>query len=767
MRTWVLGLLIALAGCGKGSGVVQLTVDATSPVDNVARLRIRVVNQANMVADVDYPVAPARTVSKAMPAILTLNVPSDQSGAAAVTVTALDGAMRAIAVGSATVTLKPSEVVTATVTLTGGAPQPDMATSLDLRMPDLDQPDLIMPDLATPDLATPDLRMPDLQMPDLQMPDLTPLPDLTPAGDMLMCGNNLSNIGTGDFTIGFVVRLVQGANGRIALVGQRSMCASQDLWEVRANGGVLDIEVLNAGGNPTAISTKKNLLNNAPHDILLTRRNQVLTAMVDGAVEGSMPCAVSFGALPALLTGTSPCVGVDNTVVLGNLGNVSGVCAFGKAPPTVVSLSPTKGPTSGGAALMVNGSNFANGTTVTVAGLPATMVNVVNANQISCVTPANLGRPGKVDVVVKNLDGQLATLAKSYTYYFGTLSFAPHTDYVVDVQPQVIVLAHMNKDQFLDVVTLHRTAGTYAINLGKGDGTFGAASKYSIGGGTGAGLAVADFNNDTVLDLATIWVNGAQGGLSVALGNGDGTLKAAVTTSIPNAIRLAAGDLNGDGKQDLAIGFHTVNFRGVQTMLGAGNGTFASSPTVSTAEDVNAISVVDLSGDGKLDVVAALGTSLLVYTGKGDGSLNAGVSSMFGGTVLPVPAFGDLNGDAKLDVLVATFTNGGVNVLLGAGNGALGPFSLIANASNGSGGTEARDFDGDGVLDLLVSNFGNDTASILVGKGDGTFLGATSFATSARPAYVASGDVNGDGLLDFVTQNETKNDFSVLLNTSK
>src|SRR2546425_837097 len=67
-------------------------------------------------------------------------------------------------------------------------------------------------------------------------------------------------------------------------------------------------------------------------------------------------------------------------------------------PPTVTGVSPTSGPTSGGTAITISGTNFDATATVTVGGAVATGVSFVSATQLSATTPAHVA--GAADVVV-------------------------------------------------------------------------------------------------------------------------------------------------------------------------------------------------------------------------------------------------------------------------------------------------------------------------------------------------------------------------------
>ena len=82
--------------------------------------------------------------------------------------------------------------------------------------------------------------------------------------------------------------------------------------------------------------------------------------------------------------------------------------------PTVSSISPNSGSTSGGTAVTITGTNFLAGATVSIGGAAATGVNVTSSTTINAVTPAHAA--GTVSVTVTNTDGQSGTLANSFTY---------------------------------------------------------------------------------------------------------------------------------------------------------------------------------------------------------------------------------------------------------------------------------------------------------------------------------------------------------------
>lgn len=80
------------------------------------------------------------------------------------------------------------------------------------------------------------------------------------------------------------------------------------------------------------------------------------------------------------------------------------------------SLGPATGPDGGGTAIIIYGTDFVSGATVTIGGRAATGVLVSGSQtEIQCTTPR--GTAGARDIVVTNPDGVSATLAGGFTYF--------------------------------------------------------------------------------------------------------------------------------------------------------------------------------------------------------------------------------------------------------------------------------------------------------------------------------------------------------------
>jgi hypothetical protein len=137
------------------------------------------------------------------------------------------------------------------------------------------------------------------------------------------CLNNLSGIGTGDFTVAF--SFTTSENGIAALVNQRQTCTHGVFWDVRLDSGRLFVET-DDGTNYTAFDTvnPNSIADGQPHDVIVRRVGGVLTAYIDGAVSGSAQSMSSFGTLNPLASATDACTGIGTTVSF--VGTVADVC---------------------------------------------------------------------------------------------------------------------------------------------------------------------------------------------------------------------------------------------------------------------------------------------------------------------------------------------------------------------------------------------------------------------------------------------------------
>jgi hypothetical protein len=139
--------------------------------------------------------------------------------------------------------------------------------------------------------------------------------------------------------------------------------------------------------------------------------------------------AVSFGGTAATsftvdsgsqITATAPAhaAGTVDVSVTGPGGTNANTAADNYtyvAAPTVTSVSPTSGPTTGGTSVTITGTNLTGATAVNFGATAATTFTVNNATQITATSPAHAA--GAVDVTVTTAGGTSATgLGDAFTY---------------------------------------------------------------------------------------------------------------------------------------------------------------------------------------------------------------------------------------------------------------------------------------------------------------------------------------------------------------
>ena len=339
-------------------------------------------------------------------------------------------------------------------------------------------------------------------------------------------------------------------------------------------------------------------------------------------------------------------------------------------------------------------------------------------------------------------------------------SFHDLVPYTTPPDPVYVAVGDFNGDSKQDLAVAANcidqscnTGSALVVFLGNGDGTFQPGVTYPAGFDAYV-VTAADVNHDGKLDLV---VGSAceshncqqEGAVFVFLGNGDGSFQPGAlipTNLIPISIQLA--DLNGDGKLDMVTTSEAQNF--VSVLLGNGDGTFQSPVSYPSGRDSFFVALGDFNHDGKIDmaVTNSDGNTVSILLGNGNGTFQAPVSYTLAGDdpYAFAIAVGDVNADGKLDLAVSDL-DGGVDVLLGNGNGTFQPAVRYGFGSAGDS-VAIGDFNGDGKPDLAVSDYQTNNAYVLLGNGDGTFGSPQTFAAGTNPETLAAGDFNGDGKLD-------------------
>jgi len=252
------------------------------------------------------------------------------------------------------------------------------------------------------------------------------------------------------------------------------------------------------------------------------------------------------------------------------------------------------------------------------------------------------------------------------------------------------------------------------------------------------------------------------------------------TTNIQDA---ALGDFDSDGKTDLAVANYYSNsvslYRNLSTTEVI---SFGPKTDYSTGTNPDNISVGDMDGDGKPDLVLANKNSntvsILRNTSSGGVISFAARIDLVTGIKPRDISIDDFNGDGKPDIAIAccdSINTGNVSVLMNTSTpGAIsfaGKVDVVAD--NGTDCIATCDLDGDGKSDIVVTNLNSNTFSIYRNTcTNGTidassFAAKVSFSTSENPYGVAIGDFDGDGKPDLaIAKSPTSSAVSVFKNKS-
>ncbi|HEY3569621.1 MAG TPA: VCBS repeat-containing protein [Thermoanaerobaculia bacterium] len=207
---------------------------------------------------------------------------------------------------------------------------------------------------------------------------------------------------------------------------------------------------------------------------------------------------------------------------------------------------------------------------------------------------------------------------------------------------------------------------------------------------------------------------------------------------------------------------------------GDGPGTASGPSRFAAGTAPGSVEVADLNGDGKPDLVVANEQSqdVTVLLGDGRGGFKAAKGSPFAAGQQPNDiAIGDFNRDGRPDLAFANHEAKHLTVLLGDGRGGFAPargspFAVAARPH--THGVATGDLNGDGNLDLLTDSWGNDQVAVLLGDGKGGFKPGPFLMVGKHPYQrVRIADVNGDGKDDVVATNLEGDNVTILLGDGK
>jgi trimeric autotransporter adhesin len=327
-------------------------------------------------------------------------------------------------------------------------------------------------------------------------------------------------------------------------------------------------------------------------------------------------------------------------------------------------------------------------------------------------------------------------------------------------------LADLNGDGILDLVTSVFGTDSVNVQIGNGNGTFGAATSILISAGFGpAEVHPVSLRGNGTMDLIAGSFNTNQ--VAVLLGNGNGTFQSPTFYTAGSAANtptsLTTGDFNHDGNLDVAIantGDNTVSI-----LLGNGSGSLTPlGAPIGVGHDPEAIRAGDFNDDGYSDLAVANfqdGTVTILLNNQ-NGTFAASTLSVGSGAHSGPQALAISGTGTNLILAVADYADNALSEMQSNGNGTF-TAQKIVHVGRGPDDVNITDFNGDGIPDLVATNYTDGTVNLVIGSSGGTLTALAPFPIGNNPYSAAVGDLNQDGTPDLVVSNCFSDNIGVLL----
>lgn len=287
---------------------------------------------------------------------------------------------------------------------------------------------------------------------------------------------------------------------------------------------------------------------------------------------------------------------------------------------------------------------------------------------------ADMDGDGKKDIIVANGSDNSITVLRNISQG-GNIQFSPPSNFSAAARCHHIAIGDLNNDGRPDIAST-TNAGNGHVTLLKNNSSPGSvafATPVIVSFNQFLGkLLIRDLDNDGSAEIAVL-KSGLQDSISILRNTTNGAafsfapvigFATSVTQTTDYSDIIVAGDMDGDDKYDLLVADR--NNDSISVMRNTGTpGTISFAPRIgyATGSRPTDLSLSDLDGDGKPDILVACNTEEVYHVFKNNstpGSFTLATRTDY--TINPFAfstgiAGADMDGDSKPDVAVANSYN--------------------------------------------------------------------------------------------------------------